>query len=136
MRGGARAHGRRRGLGLWPQAPDESLKSQWLGTPGRRNLTPSAPSTCTCLGSGTWAKSLRHRREGASQRGRGGGSGGGEREPASLRNRGKAPLEDTLRGHQADTKTYRLRVLQGREREDPLHGRLTDLQAEDDQLLF
>ena len=61
---------------------------------------------------------------------------GGEREPASLRNRGKAPLEDTPRGHQADTKTYRLRVLQGREREDPLHGRLTELQAEDDQLLF
>ena len=51
----------------------------------------------------------------------------GRREGASLRNRGKAPFEDTPGGQQADTKTYRLRVLQGRQREDPLHGRLTDL---------
>lgn len=30
-------------------------------------------------------------------------------------------------GANKQTQTYRLRVLQGREREDPLHGRLTDL---------
>lgn len=80
MRGGARAHSPC-GLGLWPQAPGESLKSQWRRTPGKRNLTPSAPSTCTCLGSGTRAKSLRHWREGASE-GFGEAPGGGERELA------------------------------------------------------
>ena len=79
MPGGAGAHGRR-GPGLWPQAPGESLKSQWCGTPGRRNLTPSAPSTCTCLGSGTRAKSLRRRKEGASE---GVGEAAGRREGAS-----------------------------------------------------
>ena len=65
MQGGGGAHSRR-GLGLWPQAPGELLKSQRRGAPGRRNLTPPAPFTCTRLTSGTQAKSLRTRgREGA-----------------------------------------------------------------------
>lgn len=60
--------GGRRGLGLWPRAPGESLKSQRRGAPGRRNLTPPAPFTCTRLASGTQAKSLRRRgREGGSE---------------------------------------------------------------------
>ena len=67
-----------------------------------------------------------------------GGSSGGERESASLRNRGKALLDHTPRYHQArQTQTEESKKeAQGRESKDPLQCKLAHLRAEADQLIF